>query len=279
MTEPKKRTTKRMAEKQTKTTVTDEPGPACCAASGPDSSRPGEAPDGKSVPTSRRKRSSRGDGSPTRRGVLDGHRRRKGLPRRRRAGAEGTAGSLLHRPLCPVTNAKFSEFIEVTDYETEAERFGWSFVFYQFLTGRAAGKVKGVAEGAPWWRAVEGVSSRLPEGPDSDIKDRLDHLAVHISYNDAISYCERAGKRLPTEAEWEYGARGGLKQRRYPWETPLRPEASIAATTLSFIILTVKTCCQEVITLSLRYDTSATTICVIKDRERLWLEQERLWLE
>ena len=75
----------------------------------------------------------------------------------------------------------------------------------------------------PWWVPVPHAYWAQPEGPPSTILDRLDHPVVHVSWNDASAYCQWSGTRLPTEAEWEMAARGGLKQAVYPWGDELTP--------------------------------------------------------
>ncbi|MHC3467405.1 formylglycine-generating enzyme family protein [Streptomyces sp. 7R007] len=121
-----------------------------------------------------------------------------------------------------VTNARFARFVEDTGHVTEAERFGWSYVFAGFLPG-ALRRGAPRPEQAPWWCGVQGAHWRAPEGPGSTVDDRAGHPAVHVSWNDALAFCRWAGARLPTEAEWEYAARGGLEQARYPWGDELTP--------------------------------------------------------
>jgi sulfatase modifying factor 1 len=122
---------------------------------------------------------------------------------------------------CAVTNEQFGRFVDDSEYVTEAERFGWSFVFAGLLPDDFP-PTRAVAR-APWWRQVEGADWRHPEGPQSSVDDRLDHPALHVSWNDARAFANASGKRLPTEAEWEYAARGGLEGQPYPWGDTLEP--------------------------------------------------------
>jgi formylglycine-generating enzyme required for sulfatase activity len=125
--------------------------------------------------------------------------------------------------LTAVTNMAFERFVGATGYVTEAERFGWSFVFHLAATGSPGSNGQRVSPEAPWWVAVAGASWKMPEGFGSSIADRPDHPVVHVSWNDAEAYARWAGKRLPSEAEWEKAARGGLDGRRFPWGDELMP--------------------------------------------------------
>jgi formylglycine-generating enzyme len=124
-----------------------------------------------------------------------------------------------------VTNAKFARFVEATNYKTEAERFGWSFVFWaQIPPERFNQLVVDTVAAAQWWCKVPAADWRHPAGPGSTVSDRMNHPVVHVSWNDAQAYCNWTGQRLPTEAEWEFAALGGLVQKLYPWGDKLRPD-------------------------------------------------------
>ncbi len=122
----------------------------------------------------------------------------------------------------PVTNAQFAAFVKATGWVTEAEQLGVSAVFQLAFQGAPTDVLHRVA-GTPWWLAVRGADWRHPEGPGSDVVHRQNHPVVHVTWNDAQAFCAWAGKVLPTEAQWEYAARGGLPAARFPWGDDLNP--------------------------------------------------------
>jgi len=113
-----------------------------------------------------------------------------------------------------VTVAEFAAFIADTGYRTLAERAGTSFVFQSFCDPDTAGP--GAVQ-APWWRQVAGACWHTPDGPESHMAGGSDHPVTHIAREDALAYCRWSGTRLPSEAEWEFAARGTLDGQPFPW--------------------------------------------------------------
>ena len=139
-----------------------------------------------------------------------------------------------------VTNAEFARFVKATGYVTVAERKPRA---EDFPTAPPENLVAGSVVFTPpdhpvalndhfqWWNYVKGANWRHPEGPLSSIKGKENHPVVHIAYEDALAYCRWAGKRLPTEAEYEFAERGGLDRKPYAWGDEFRPYRKFMANT------------------------------------------------
>ncbi|MFC6584527.1 formylglycine-generating enzyme family protein [Sulfitobacter aestuariivivens] len=122
-----------------------------------------------------------------------------------------------HMMQTTVTNAMFAAFVDDTGYRTEAEEYGWSFVFYRNISPDVPATQGAV--GTTWWRKVDGADWRVINGPGSQGDWDADHPVTHVSWRDGRAFAAWAGGRLPTEAEWEHAARGGLGDVPFPWGT------------------------------------------------------------
>lgn len=116
-----------------------------------------------------------------------------------------------------VSNAEFAAFVRASGHVTDAERAGTSFVFYLQVPAPRRAAAREVVAGLPWWLSVDDACWQRPEGAGSHVLDRPRHPVVHVSWRDAVAYCNWAGARLPSEAEWERAGRGGLEGKRFAW--------------------------------------------------------------
>lgn len=139
-----------------------------------------------------------------------------------------------------VTNAGFARFVEATGYVTVAER---PIVYETALGGDGktypAGSLVFIPPAGPvdmndaynWWIFTPGAQWRHPQGPHSDLGGLDDHPVVHVAYEDALAYAQWAGKTLPTEAQWEFAARGGLENADFTWGNEINPDGKVMANT------------------------------------------------
>lgn len=122
-----------------------------------------------------------------------------------------------------VSIADYAKFVSETGHETEAETYGWSFVFEHAISESVKENITQAVAGVPWWLPVPGANWLHPEGVDSHVLDRANHPVTHVSHTDARKFCAWAGMRLPTEAEFERAARGGKENRLFAWGNKLLP--------------------------------------------------------